>query len=80
VVELAEEIFQMPVRLGSPHDIRGLTDIVTNPIHSTGVGLLMHGLAQQQSGGKSVNRKQEEKESVLVQWFNQLKSWFQGNL
>lgn len=40
VVELAEEIFHMPVRIGSPQDIKGLTDIVNNPIYSTGVGLL----------------------------------------
>ncbi|HEY7771859.1 MAG TPA: cell division protein FtsA, partial [Marinagarivorans sp.] len=40
VVELAEEIFHMPVRLGAPQNISGLRDIVNNPIYSTGVGLL----------------------------------------
>ena len=33
----------MPVRLGVPHAISGLTEIVRNPIHSTGVGLLQFG-------------------------------------
>jgi cell division protein FtsA len=39
-VELAEEIFHMPVRLGVPHGVKGLDDVVRNPIYSTGVGLL----------------------------------------
>jgi len=42
-IELAEEIFHMPVRLGLPQGISGLTDIVKNPIYATGVGLLKYG-------------------------------------
>ena len=44
VVELAEEIFHMPVRVGYPQSVQGLTDIVRNPIYATGVGLLQYGL------------------------------------
>ena len=40
VVELAEEIFHMPVRVGYPQTVRGLNDIVRNPIYATSVGLL----------------------------------------
>lgn len=47
VVELAEEIFHTPVRIGSPQQVKGLMDIVRNPIYSTGVGLLHYGLKQQ---------------------------------
>ncbi|EED34120.1 cell division protein FtsA [Luminiphilus syltensis NOR5-1B] len=43
VVELAEEIFHMPVRVGSPQHATGLNDIIRNPIYATGVGLLIHG-------------------------------------
>ena len=43
VVELAEEIFHMPVSLGYPRHVTGLKEIVRNPIYSTGVGLLMYG-------------------------------------
>lgn len=50
VVELAEEIFHMPVRLGAPQNVRGLKDIVNNPIYSTGVGLLIYGMKQQGVG------------------------------
>lgn len=51
VVDLAEEIFQMPVRLGMPQGVTGLMDVVRNPIHSTGVGLLLfarHGRIEQE--------------------------------
>ena len=43
LVELAEEIFHMPVRLGLPQYVSGLTDVVRNPIYATGVGLLLFG-------------------------------------
>ena len=76
VIELAEEIFHMPVRVGSPHNIKGLADIVDNPIYSTGVGLLLYGLQQQQDGTRPVRRRESVKESFIAR----LKSWFQGNL
>jgi cell division protein FtsA len=43
VIDLAEEIFHMPVTLGSPRNVAGLQDIVRNPVYATGVGLLMYG-------------------------------------
>jgi len=77
-VELAEEIFHMPVRLGVPHRFKGLTDVVRNPIYSTGVGLLLYGL-QKQADGTSMSGlghfADETKPSVL----DRLKSWIQGN-
>lgn len=42
-VELAEEIFHMPVRVGLPQRAQGLNDIIRNPIYATAVGLLIHG-------------------------------------
>ena len=47
VVELAEEVFHMPVRLGVPANIAGLADIIQNPIYATGTGLLLYGLEKQ---------------------------------
>ncbi len=41
--ELAEEIFHMPVRLATPQGVNGLSDVVSNAIHATGVGLLLYG-------------------------------------
>jgi cell division ATPase FtsA len=48
-VELAEEVFHMPVRLGTPQHVSGSKDVVRNPIHATGVGLLLY---RAQCGGK----------------------------
>ena len=47
VVELAEEIFHMPVRIGIPQHVTGLADVVSNQIHATGVGLLIYGSRQE---------------------------------
>ena len=44
VVELAEEIFHTPVRLGVPQHVSGHGELMRNPIHATGVGLLIYGL------------------------------------
>ncbi|MGA1842143.1 MAG: cell division protein FtsA [bacterium] len=43
MVEIAEQIFDLPVRIGYPNCIEGLRDIVKTPIHSTGVGLVLYG-------------------------------------
>ncbi len=43
VVELAEEVFHMPVRQGIPLYVTGLQDVIRNPIYSTAVGLLLFG-------------------------------------
>src|SRR3546814_16066386 len=40
VVELAEEMLQMPVRVGIPQHVTGLGEVVNNPVHASGVGLL----------------------------------------
>jgi cell division protein FtsA len=74
-IELAEEVFHMPVRLGVPQYVTGLVDVVSNPIHATGVGLLLYAKANLDveriappllAGGiKSV--------------FERMKNWFAGN-
>ena len=51
-LELAESIFQMPVRLGKPINLKGLAEKVANPIYSTGIGLIHYGVdTQAQQGG-----------------------------
>jgi cell division protein FtsA len=72
VIDLAEEIFHMPVRLGSPQNISGLKDIVNNPIYATGVGLLLYGKQQQHEGRSVYNRESQSG------WWTKVKRWFQG--
>ena len=55
VVELAERIFDVPVRTGKPTGISGLEQMVSNPIYSTGVGLVLYGW-EQFNEGKSGGR------------------------
>jgi cell division protein FtsA len=43
MVELAEEIFNMPVKLGAPNSVKSVTDEVYKPNHATGVGLILYG-------------------------------------
>lgn len=74
VIELAEEIFHMPVRLGVPQHVSGLIDVVRNPIHATGVGLLLFGNKQ-----KSSFSSQDLEENTGDSLFKRMKSWFQGN-
>ncbi len=72
-IELAEEIFHMPVSLGKPKNVAGLSDIVRNPIYSTAVGLLHYGANQQIRG---VAKKSKQKSDGLI---DQFKKWFTGN-
>ena len=73
-VELAEEIFHVPVRLGIPQYVEGLVDVVRNPIHATGVGLLLYGKeaaeAQVVASASKVG---------VFGVFDRMKAWFQGN-
>jgi cell division protein FtsA len=71
LIDLAEEIFHMPVRMGGPQNVTGLTEVVKNPIHSTGVGLLMYG-KEHQGIGRGID---SDGPGVLAR----MKNWFQGN-
>lgn len=75
-VELAEEIFHMPVRLGLPQGVAGLTDVVRNPIYSTGVGLLLYAQRMEQEGRSA---RHESGGSSNVDWIERFRRWFKGN-
>jgi cell division protein FtsA len=74
MVELGEEIFHMPVRLGMPRYVGGLSEVVGNPRYATGVGLVLMGKAQ-------VERQLlgQMDSNSFGQIFSKMKSWFQGN-
>ncbi len=74
-VELAEEVFHMPVRLGAPQYVEGLADVVRNPIHATGVGLLLYGY-------EDLSRRDRRSTPIggsLGEVWERMKSWFQGH-
>jgi cell division protein FtsA len=74
-VELAEEIFHMPVRVGFPQSVQGLTDIVRNPIYATSVGLLQYGVDHQGEGGGAAGKSAGPTEGL----WSRAKSWLQNN-
>jgi cell division protein FtsA len=74
VIELAEEVFHLPVRLGLPQHVGGLVEAVRNPIHATGVGLLLFG-NQMETTGKTDTKAGSGFKDMLAR----MKSWFQGN-
>ncbi len=74
-VELAEEVFHMPVRLGKPQYVNGLADIIQNPIYATGVGLLLYGHHYQDKKVSDLHSVDRGKSGVL----NRMNAWFKNN-
>ncbi len=74
LIELAEEVFHMPVRLGVPQYVAGLVDVVRNPIYATGVGLLLFGHHNRSSRLQDLPSGRGFK----MIW-ERMRSWFQGN-
>ncbi|MBT4838384.1 MAG: cell division protein FtsA [Methylococcales bacterium] len=73
LIDLAEEVFHMPVRLGDPKYVSGLTDVISNPIYATAVGLLLFGSDQE-----AMSHEHIEINGFKGIW-ERMKSWFHGN-
>lgn len=75
IIELAEEVFHVPVRLGMPTHIAGLSEVVKNPIYSTGVGLIQFGLLN--PGARQ--REKPRQRLSLSSTYQRMKSWFKAS-
>jgi len=73
MVELGEEIFHMPVRVGLPKYAGGLADVVRSPRHATAVGLLLEGVQQVRQG--QLARHDGSVRAVVTR----MREWFQRN-
>jgi len=69
--ELAEQIFNLPVRRGVPRDIGGLTDVVNSPIYATGVGLVKYGSRNLQTRNFTIGQ-----ENMFDKIMRRMKEWF----
>ena len=69
--ELAEQVFNLPVRRGNPVDIGGLVDVVNSPVYATGVGLLKYGSRNMSAKNFSIGQ-----ENVFDKIFTRMKEWF----
>ncbi|NNM58913.1 MAG: cell division protein FtsA [Legionellales bacterium] len=73
-IELAEVVFSVPTRLGIPTKVRGMPEIIENPIYSTAIGLLLFGFEQENTPHMDMPMRPGVKGV-----FGRVKSWFQGN-
>lgn len=72
IAQLAEQVLNMPVRIGRPVNVKGLSDELKSPVYSTAVGLLQYGMQQHQDPQQSRRSK--------FNLFSKMKGWFQSNL
>lgn len=75
ISELAEQIYNMPVRRGSPKGVGGLIDIINSPIYATAVGLVIYGSKHMPRGAL----KKAEKAGLVGNIFQRIKSWVLEN-
>ena len=71
VTEVAEAVFNLPVRLGKPRGIAGLVDVVNNPMYATGVGLVLYGAKNQDSRKFRIRDK-----NIFNRVMTRMKRWF----
>ncbi len=76
IAELAEEIFESPVRSGTPTRVGGLQDVVRSPMYATGVGLVLYGFSQSSSRGTSRFRIRDD--SIFRRVRQRMRDWFYG--
>jgi cell division protein FtsA len=74
LVDLAEEIFETPVRPGIPTQIGGLQDVVRSPMYATGVGLSLFGASRAQRAARFRIRD----ESIFGRVKQRMRDWFFG--
>ena len=72
MVELGEEVFHMPVRLGMPQYVGGLAEVVRTPRFATGVGLLLYG-----HGAAAAASRWRRMQKARCR-FQRMMSWFKG--
>jgi cell division protein FtsA len=69
--EIAEKVLGIPVRIGQPNSLGGLSDHTSNPLYATGIGLVLYGV---KSGGEKMIKIKEE--NVMKKVLEGMKNWF----
>lgn len=69
--DIAEAVFSVPTRLGTPHNINGLTDVVNNPMYATGVGLVLYGAQKEPE-----KRFRIRDRNIFNSLIGRMKKWF----
>jgi len=72
VVEIAEQIFNVPARLGYPSRVGGLSEVVNKPMYATAVGLVLYGAKR-----KDVEKKFRIRDgNIFGRVVDRMKKWF----
>ncbi|MDY6851734.1 MAG: cell division protein FtsA, partial [Thermodesulfobacteriota bacterium] len=74
VPEVAEQVFDLPVRRGYPLEVGGLTDVINNPMYATAVGLVLYGAKQEQGRAEKVFRIRQK--NIFNRVASRMKKWF----
>jgi cell division protein FtsA len=74
MVELAEQIFNLPVRRGVPQNIGGLVDVVNSPVYATGVGLVIYGSRHMESVTHFPSTQSDD--NLFRKVSRRMKEWF----
>ena len=75
MVELAEDVFNLPARIGVPQEMGGVSERIRNPRYATAIGLLQSACEEENKTDMPVAAASEPKES----WLRKLQSWFKNN-
>lgn len=70
IEDMAEQIFNLPVRKGMPSRIGGLTDVVRSPVYATGVGLVLAGSTSTEQGRFKVRER-----NIYTKVRGRMKEW-----
>jgi cell division protein FtsA len=71
IADLAESVFQCPVRVGTPIGLGGLIDVVNNPMYATSTGLIQYGLRADSSG----KTRQLQGRNMFEKIFSRMRDW-----
>lgn len=74
VPEVAEQIFDLPVRRGYPLNVGGLTDVINNPMYATAVGLVLYGVKQEETQAEKIFRQRQG--NIFNRVSSRMKKWF----
>lgn len=72
MAEQAEQVFQVPVRVGAPQGLGGLIDVVNNPKYATSTGLILYGLKNSKNGKYPELKGRHLFDKILTR----MKDWF----
>jgi len=71
MAELAEDVFQSPVRVGKPFDLGGLIDVANNPMYATCTGLIQYGFKRRKMGPA----RELQGRNLFDKIFSRMKDW-----